>query len=86
MDADIIRLVGQMHGQINALRTVLAMSIAADRNVRAILLANLPKVKEIAETDPRNWETELDKLASEGYLRIIDVILEMLEEAQETAP
>ena len=68
------------------LKTALAMSMAADRNVRAVMLANLPKAIELNKSDPRNWETEVDKIATPGFLKMLENILEMLEEAQETAP
>ncbi|MCY4129018.1 MAG: hypothetical protein OXG15_07225 [Gammaproteobacteria bacterium] len=82
MDEDVCRLFGEMHG----LHTVLVMAIAADRNVRAAIIEVLPKIEETVRTDPRNWETEMDKVRSEGFLRIIEDTLAKLRGAQETAP
>ena len=82
MEEDICRLFGEMHG----LHTVLVMAITADRNVRAAMIEVLPRVVETVKADPRNWETEMDKVRSEGFLRIIEDTLAKLRGAEQGAP
>ena len=82
MDEATCQLFGESHG----IFTVLVMAIAADRNVRASILEILPKVAKTVRDDPRNWETEADKIRTEGFLSIIEETLSRLRHAEETAP
>lgn len=82
----IYRLLAETQGQLQGLKTALAMTIASNRTMRDVMLANLSETLESYKSDPRNWETDMDKLVSPGFVNMLENIVAMLEEAQEAAP